>query len=98
MLIVGFSSAADEGFGHPTAYGVIIGGAVLLGVAVVHFLRTKRNAIIPAVSLRLSIYGPSVDPAANVEDTHHNVLCTGLLLQFHDVRMSVAVRKQVAEQ
>jgi len=48
LLIVGFSQAADLGWGNPTAYGVIIGGVVSLAAAVVNFLTTKRNAIIPA--------------------------------------------------
>lgn len=48
-MIVGFSTAADHGFGTPAAYAVIIVGLVMLGVSIVHFLTTKRNAIIPRV-------------------------------------------------
>lgn len=49
LLIVGFSSAADDGFGSPSAYGVIIAGAVLMIITFAHFFTTKRNAIIPPV-------------------------------------------------
>ncbi|WVQ80703.1 hypothetical protein IAT38_002808 [Cryptococcus sp. DSM 104549] len=52
LLIVGFSTAADEGFSEPKAYAVIIAGAVVVTVSVIHFLTTKRNAIIPARMLR----------------------------------------------
>ncbi|WWC95488.1 hypothetical protein V866_002352 [Kwoniella sp. B9012] len=48
LLIVGFSRAADFGFGQPASYGIIIAGAVVFVAAVVNFLTTKRNAIIPA--------------------------------------------------
>ncbi|WWD17562.1 hypothetical protein CI109_102003 [Kwoniella shandongensis] len=48
LIIVGFSTAADDGFSSPRAYGVIIGGIVTMILAVVHFLTTKRNAIVPA--------------------------------------------------
>ncbi|WWC92921.1 uncharacterized protein L201_007884 [Kwoniella dendrophila CBS 6074] len=48
LLIVGFSRAADYGFGTGSTYGVILAGAVLLIAAIAHFLNTKRNAIIPA--------------------------------------------------
>ena len=48
LLIVGFARAADFGFGVPSAYGVIAAGAVILACAVVNFLTTQRNAIIPA--------------------------------------------------
>lgn len=51
LLIVGFSNAADIGFGKPAAYAVVVAGLVVLAVSVYHFLTTKRNAIIPAVSL-----------------------------------------------
>jgi hypothetical protein len=51
LLIVGFSTAADHGFKTPSAYGVIIAGAVILAVAVWHYLTTKRNALIPAVGI-----------------------------------------------
>jgi hypothetical protein len=47
--VVGFSSAADDGFGAASAYGVIIAGMVVLVASFVHYLTTKRNAIIPAV-------------------------------------------------
>ena len=50
LLIVGFSEAADIGFGDPSAYAVIAGGFIALTGAVINFLFTKRNAIIPAVS------------------------------------------------
>ncbi|KGB77960.2 hypothetical protein CNBG_4047 [Cryptococcus deuterogattii R265] len=48
LLIVGFSRAADYGFGTPTSYGIIIAGAVVFVAAIVNFLMTKRNAIIPS--------------------------------------------------
>ncbi|CAD6564136.1 MAG: hypothetical protein TREMPRED_003874 [Tremellales sp. Tagirdzhanova-0007] len=48
LLIVGFSEAADIGFGDPSAYAVIAGGFIALTGAVINFLFTKRNAIIPA--------------------------------------------------
>ncbi|OCF41988.1 hypothetical protein I317_04180 [Kwoniella heveanensis CBS 569] len=48
MIIIGFSHAADYGFGQPASYGVIIGGAATFLLAVANFLTTKRNAIIPA--------------------------------------------------
>ncbi|WWC73552.1 uncharacterized protein I206_107524 [Kwoniella pini CBS 10737] len=48
LLIVGFSRAADFGFGEPATYGVIIAGAVVFLAAIANFLTTKRNAIIPA--------------------------------------------------
>lgn len=48
LLIVGFSRAADYGFDTPTSYGIIIAGAVVFVAAVVNFLMTKRNAIIPS--------------------------------------------------
>jgi hypothetical protein len=50
LLIVGFATAADNGFGVPTAYAVIAAGVVVIIGVVVHSLTTKRNAIIPAVS------------------------------------------------
>ncbi|WVQ80702.1 hypothetical protein IAT38_002807 [Cryptococcus sp. DSM 104549] len=52
LFIVGFSTAADEGFDLPKAYGVIIAGAVVMTAAVIHCLTTKKNAIIPARMLR----------------------------------------------
>lgn len=48
MMIIGFSTAADEGFGVPHAYAVIVAGVVVVAVSIVHFMTTKRNAIIPA--------------------------------------------------
>ena len=48
LLIVGFARAADYSFDTPSAYGVIIAGAITFVLAVIHFLTTKRNAIIPA--------------------------------------------------
>jgi len=39
------------GFGAASAYGVIIAGMVVLVASFVHYLTTKRNAIIPAVSI-----------------------------------------------
>lgn len=50
LLIVGFSEAADYGFGTPRSYAIIIVGAVFFCGAIAHFLTTKRVAIIPAVS------------------------------------------------
>ena len=50
LLILGFSTAADVGFDAPRAYAVIIVAFIVLAVAVYHFLTTKRNAIVPAVS------------------------------------------------
>ncbi|WRT66093.1 uncharacterized protein IL334_003046 [Kwoniella shivajii] len=52
MIVVGFSSAADEGFDSKTAYGTIIGGVVVTALTVVHCLTTKKNAIIPARMLK----------------------------------------------
>ncbi|OCF40442.1 hypothetical protein I317_05745 [Kwoniella heveanensis CBS 569] len=52
LIIVGFSNAADFGFGDKTAYGVIIGGVVAMAMTVVHCLTTKKNAIIPARLLK----------------------------------------------
>jgi len=52
LLIVGFSEAADYGFHTPRAYAVIVVGAVFFCLAIVHFLTTKRVAIIPAVRPR----------------------------------------------
>lgn len=54
LMIVGFSTAADHGFDTPAAYAVIIVGLILLGVSIVHFLTTKRNAIIPRVRVPAS--------------------------------------------
>jgi hypothetical protein len=50
IFIVGFAIAADHGFGRPDSYALIVVGTVLLGLSVVNFLYTKRNAVIPAVS------------------------------------------------
>lgn len=50
LIIVGFSTAADEGFGHARSYGVIVAGAVVGAVAIVYEFYTKRNPIIPPVS------------------------------------------------
>ncbi|ORX37282.1 major facilitator superfamily domain-containing protein [Kockovaella imperatae] len=47
LLIVGFSTAADHGFGAPGAYGVIIAGVVVAALAIVHSLTTKKNAVLP---------------------------------------------------
>ncbi|WWC89598.1 uncharacterized protein L201_004523 [Kwoniella dendrophila CBS 6074] len=52
LVVVGFSNAADYGFGSKTAYGVIIGGVVTTAIAVIHFLTTKKNAVIPARMLK----------------------------------------------
>ena len=54
LLIVGFAQAADYGFGVPGAYAVIIAGVVVMGAAIINFLFTKRNAIVPAVSVLFS--------------------------------------------
>ena len=51
LLIVGFSQAADDGFDSKLAYPIIIVGVLGMIGAVANFLTTKRNAIIPAVSL-----------------------------------------------
>lgn len=48
LLIIGFSRAADYGFDTPASYGIIIAGAVVFIAAVINFLITKRNAIIPS--------------------------------------------------
>ncbi|ORY34557.1 major facilitator superfamily domain-containing protein [Naematelia encephala] len=48
LTIIGFSTAADDGFSVPRSYGVIIAGVVMLIATVAYFLTTKRNAIIPA--------------------------------------------------
>ncbi|KAL7418301.1 hypothetical protein Q5752_006757 [Cryptotrichosporon argae] len=52
LLIVGFATAADDGFGVPRVYAVLVAGFVVIALAVVHCLTTTRNAIIPAVSER----------------------------------------------
>ncbi|WWD20193.1 hypothetical protein CI109_104669 [Kwoniella shandongensis] len=48
LLIVGFSRAADYGFGDTSTYGIIIAGAVVFVLVIVNCLLTKRNAVIPA--------------------------------------------------
>ncbi|WVQ79303.1 hypothetical protein IAT38_001400 [Cryptococcus sp. DSM 104549] len=48
LLIVGFSRAADNGFGAPSSYGILIAGGVVFFLAVGHCMFTKRNAVIPA--------------------------------------------------
>ena len=50
LLIVGFSTAADVGFGAPSAYAVIIAGVLVMCVTAVYSLTTKKNAILPPVS------------------------------------------------
>ena len=55
LLVVGFAEAADFGFSSPSAYAVIIAGAILSVAAIVNCLVTKRVAIIPAVGLFLDI-------------------------------------------
>ncbi|WOO79005.1 putative transporterc [Vanrija pseudolonga] len=52
LIIVGFSTAADEGFGHARSYGVIAAGAVVGAGAIVYEFYTKRNPIIPPRMLR----------------------------------------------
>ncbi|OCF57159.1 hypothetical protein L486_04614 [Kwoniella mangroviensis CBS 10435] len=52
MVVVGFSNAADEGFGSKTAFPIIIAGVATTALAVIHFLTTKKNAIIPARMLK----------------------------------------------
>lgn len=79
MLIVGFSTAADEGFSHATAYGPIIAGAVVFAIAIVHSLRTKRNAIIPAV--RLVEYA-FADGSEDAQDPDNKFLRRWILLQL----------------
>lgn len=49
LLVVGFAEAADFGWHDPSAYGVIIAGAVIIIAAVINCLFTKRIAVIPAV-------------------------------------------------
>ena len=56
LLIVGFSTAADDGFGAPGAYGVIAAGGVVCMGAIAHSLTTKKNAILPRVSHRVDRY------------------------------------------
>lgn len=53
LFIVGFSTAADDGFGAPAAYGVIIAAVVVLAAAIYHALTTKRNAILPPRMLKM---------------------------------------------
>jgi MFS family permease len=50
LLIVGFSFAADHGFGDKVAIALIVVGGVLFFAACINCLFTKRNAVIPAVS------------------------------------------------
>ncbi|KAL1410581.1 hypothetical protein Q8F55_004594 [Vanrija albida] len=52
LIIVGFSTAADEGFGHARSYGVIVAGAVVGALAVGYEFWTPRNPIIPPRMLR----------------------------------------------
>ncbi|WVW83606.1 hypothetical protein I302_105627 [Kwoniella bestiolae CBS 10118] len=52
LVVVGFSNAADEGFGSKTAFPVIIGGVAVTVLSIIHFLTTKKNAIIPARMLK----------------------------------------------
>ncbi|WVR07306.1 hypothetical protein IAU60_004347 [Kwoniella sp. DSM 27419] len=52
LIIVGFSNAADAGFGAKSAYPIIVAGLVVMGLSVAHFLTTKKNAIIPARMFR----------------------------------------------
>lgn len=49
LVVVGFATAADHGFGDKTAIGCIGAGAGTLVFAIVNCILTKRNAIIPAV-------------------------------------------------
>lgn len=51
LLVVGFAIAADDGFSNARAAGCIGAGAGVMVLAIVNCLLTKRNAIIPAVSL-----------------------------------------------
>lgn len=74
LLIVGFSEAADYGFGTPRAYAVIIVGAVFFCVSIVHYLRTTRVAIIPAVSLRSSP-PPETRIKSTIRHTHTRTTC-----------------------
>lgn len=60
LIIVGFSQAADEGFDAPSAYATIVSGGVLLILSIIHSFRTKRNAIIPPVSLVIDQVGPAL--------------------------------------
>lgn len=51
LLIVGFSFAADHGFEYKPSIALIVVGGVLFFAAVANCLITRRNAVIPAVSL-----------------------------------------------
>ncbi|KLT45103.1 MFS general substrate transporter [Cutaneotrichosporon oleaginosum] len=48
LLIVGFSFAADHGFGYTPSIALIVVGGVLFCAAIVNCLVTKRTAVIPA--------------------------------------------------
>ncbi|ORY34911.1 major facilitator superfamily domain-containing protein [Naematelia encephala] len=48
LLIVGFSRAADYGFNTPSSYALIIVGVISMIGAIINFLLTDRNAVIPA--------------------------------------------------
>lgn len=47
LTTVGFSLAADNGFGNPAAYALIIVGAVVIVAAVINVIYTKRHPIMP---------------------------------------------------
>ncbi|KAL7425027.1 hypothetical protein Q5752_000715 [Cryptotrichosporon argae] len=47
LVIVGFATAADNGFDQPAAIALIVVGFVLCIAAIANFCLTKRNAIIP---------------------------------------------------
>jgi hypothetical protein len=59
LLVVGFAFAADHGFSEPSSYGCIAAGCGVMVLAILNCLFTKRNAIIPAVSLDqpVSLFG-----------------------------------------
>lgn len=52
-LIVGFSFAADYGFGRPSAYALITVGGVLFFAGIANCLFTKRNAVIPTRAFKV---------------------------------------------
>lgn len=53
LLIVGFSFAADHGFGYKPAIALIVVGGVLFICAIINCLFTKRLAVIPARALKV---------------------------------------------
>lgn len=52
MLCVGFATASDNGWSDKTTIGLVVAGGVTFAAAIVNFLYTSRNAIIPPRMLK----------------------------------------------